>query len=178
MPDKKPTLGQAIDTIIAALTNLDENERRIAISATCSHMNIMLSEKGAGSQLVMPSSSEKSSVTETLSATVREQQQQKKIDIRSLKEEKQPSSAQQMACIVAYYLQEHATDSNRKEMISTKDVEKYFKQASFKLPKNLNRILVDAKNSGYFESVGRAQYKLTPVGYNLVVHGLPSKKGT
>ena len=117
MPDKKPTLGQAIDTIIAALTNLDENERRIAISATCSHMNIMLSEKGAGSQLVMPSSSEKSSVTETLSATVREQQQQKKIDIRSLKEEKQPSSAQQMACIVAYYLQEHATDSNRKEMI-------------------------------------------------------------
>ena len=83
-----------------------------------------------------------------------------------------------MACLVAYYLQELAPKNDRKQKISALDAEKYFKQASFKLPKRLDQLLVNAKASGYFESAGRGEYKLNAVGYNLVVHGLPAKKGS
>ena len=81
-----------------------------------------------------------------------------------------------MACVVAYYLQELAADGERKETISTQDLEKYFKQAGFKLPKVLEQVLSDAKASGYFESAGRGEYRLNAVGYNLVAHSLPKSK--
>ncbi len=83
-----------------------------------------------------------------------------------------------MACLVAYYLQELAPKNDRKQKISVQDLEKYFKQAPFKLPKRLDQLLVNAKASGYFESAERGEYKLNAVGYNLVVHGLPAKKGS
>lgn len=98
-------------------------------------------------------------------------------DIKSLKEEKQPKSANQMAALVAYYLTDIAPQEERKQDISSDDVKKYFKQAVFQLPRRLEVTLRNAKNAGYFDSVGNGMYKLNPVGYNLVVHGLPSKTG-
>tara|TARA_R110002072_G_scaffold57508_1_gene147812 strand:- start:857 stop:1105 length:249 start_codon:yes stop_codon:yes gene_type:complete len=78
-----------------------------------------------------------------------------------------------MACIVAYYLDSLAGADEKSPTISAKDLQKYFKQAGHKLPKRIDQLLVDAKAAGYFDSVGRAQYKLNPVGHNLVVHTLP-----
>jgi len=80
-----------------------------------------------------------------------------------------------MACLVAYYLQEHAPDAERKQAITTADIDKYFKQAGFKLPQRSPQLLPDTKSAGYFDSVGRGEYKLNAVGYNLVVHNLPAK---
>jgi hypothetical protein len=80
-----------------------------------------------------------------------------------------------MACLVAYYLQEHAPDSERKQAITTADIDKYFKQAGFKLPQRSQQLLPDAKAAGYFDSVGRGEYKMNAVGYNLIVHNLPAK---
>ena len=48
---------------------------------------------------------------------------------RSLKEQKNPSSAREMACIVAYYLEHYAPVGERKNSISAEDITKYFKQA-------------------------------------------------
>ena len=96
-------------------------------------------------------------------------------DIRSLKTQKQPNSARQMACLVAYYLQDLAPEEERKNSITTADLEKYFKQANYKLPTKLEQVLVDSKKSGYFDSAARGEYKLTRVGYNLVTHSMPSK---
>jgi hypothetical protein len=93
--------------------------------------------------------------------------------IRDLKEEKQPESSNQMAALVAYYLSEVLAGDVRKEAINTADLEKYFKQAGFKLPKNLSMTLTNATAAGYFDSVGSGLYRLNPVGYNLIVHGLP-----
>lgn len=92
--------------------------------------------------------------------------------IRDLKEEKRPESANQMAALVAYYLSEQAEDDH-KEAISTTDLERYFKQAGFKLPKTLSQTLSNAAAAGYLDSVGNGTFKLNAVGYNLVVHGLP-----
>jgi hypothetical protein len=93
--------------------------------------------------------------------------------IRDLKEEKGPESSNQMAALVAYYLSEVLTDENRKESVNTADLERLFKQAGFKLPKTLSMTLPNATAAGYFDAIGNGLYKLNPVGYNLVVHGLP-----
>jgi hypothetical protein len=93
--------------------------------------------------------------------------------VRDLREEKQPESSNQMAALVAYYLSELADGSERKEQINTSDLEKYFKQAGFRLPKSLAQTLPNAAAAGYFDPTGNGLYRLNAVGYNLVAHGLP-----
>lgn len=99
------------------------------------------------------------------------------LSIRDLKEEKKPTSSNQMAALVAYYLSEMAADSERKDAINASDLERYFKQAGFKLPKVISQALPNAAAAGYFEPAGGGVYRLNPVGYNLVVHGLPRVDG-
>jgi hypothetical protein len=94
----------------------------------------------------------------------------RRASIRDLKEEKKPESSNQMAALVAYYLSESADNSERKEAVNTADLEKYFKQAGFKLPKSLPQTLPNATAAGYFDPTGNG---LNAVGYNLVAHGLP-----
>ena len=61
--------------------------------------------------------------------------------------------------------------------INKKDLEKYFKQAGFPLPKAVGQTLVDAKSAGYMDaSSTRGRYKLNPVGHNLIAHSLPRKQ--
>jgi hypothetical protein len=93
--------------------------------------------------------------------------------IRDLKEEKKPESSNQMAALVAYYLSEVADGEERKDAINSADLEKYFKQAGFKLPKSVPSTLPNAAAAGYFDAAGSGLYRLNAVGYNLVVHGLP-----
>lgn len=174
MSDTKLTLGQAIDQIISALEALDQDARNTAIAAACAHLNLKMSPpvQSPGGTAPPPVSVGAPAIHPVHT------HHGKTVDIRSLKEEKNPDSAKQMACIVAYYLQELVSEAERKDTVSTQDIEKYFKQASFKLPKKVEQVLVDAKRSGYFESAARGEYKLNAVGYNLVVHGLPAKRAT
>ena len=95
------------------------------------------------------------------------------LDIKTLKNEKQPGSAIEMACIVGYYLQNVAPADEKKPAIKGEDIDQYFRQAGYPLPKAKGQLLVDAKSSGYFDSVGVGAYKLNAVGYNLVAHSLP-----
>lgn len=99
-------------------------------------------------------------------------------DIRRLKEEKKPRSANEMAALVAYYLQEESPPGERKDRVSSADIEKYFKQAGFQLPGRANMALVNAKNAGYLDMLGNKEYRLNPVGYNLVVHSMPKVSST
>ena len=93
--------------------------------------------------------------------------------IRDLKDEKKPASSNQMAALVAYYLSEFAPDSERKDAMNASDLERYFKQAGFKLPKAIPQILPHAAAAGYFDITDSGLYQLNPVGYNLVVYALP-----
>jgi hypothetical protein len=102
---------------------------------------------------------------------------QTQLSIRDLKEQKQPESSNQMAALVAYYLSEIAPETERKPAINASDLEKYFKQASFKLPQKIPQTLPNAAAAGYFDATGNGLYHLNPVGYNLVVHGLPRGHG-
>ncbi len=166
------TLGQAIDRIIEALGPLDPEARRTAVDAACAHMGVPLGNLPA--QSTGPASPASAVATAAVQPTVATAAPPH--DIRSLKEEKQPTSATQMACIVAYYMQELAPKAERRSTVKTADLEMYFKQAGYKLARKMEQVLVDAKSSGYFESVARGEYRLNTVGYNLVVHNLPKHK--
>ena len=95
-------------------------------------------------------------------------------DVRSLRESKEPRTAVEMAAIVAYYLNDIAPEGEHSQTVGTADLDKYFKQAGYRLPKAQNMTLINATAAGYFDRVGQGQYKLNPVGYNLVVHNLPA----
>ena len=99
-------------------------------------------------------------------------------DIRALKEEKSPRSANEMAAIVAFYLSELVPLEERASSIGVADIQKYFKQAGYPLPKKPSNTLSNAASAGYFDSVGHNQYRLNPVGHNLVAHNLPATTGT
>jgi hypothetical protein len=95
------------------------------------------------------------------------------IHIKDLKEQKKPRFAIEMAALVAYYLANVAPKSDRKDRITTKDIETYFKIAEFPLPEKTQFTLPNTKAAGYLDAVGNGEYKLNPVGYNLVVHSMP-----
>jgi hypothetical protein len=168
---EKMSLGKAIDALLEALEPLDEASRETAVLAVCRQLNI-------SNGVVVSTDSRKSdapaiSRAATLPSTPAPPTL--RIDIRSLKDQKKPNSAKQMACVVAYYLKELAGADERKDTVSSADLEKYFKQAGFKLPTAIAQVLPDAKASGYFESAGRGDYKLNAVGHNLVAHNLPGE---
>lgn len=95
------------------------------------------------------------------------------VHIETLKKEKSPRSANEMAAVVAYYLSHVAPPDKRKKTVNTQDIETYFKIAKFPLPRQPRVTLQNARNAGYFDSVGDGEYRLNPVGYNLVAHSMP-----
>ena len=177
MTQNKLSLGQAIDQIINALEALELDARKTAIEAACAHLKITFPQASPG-------------VTPEKRASLRNDeagdpgggsatnlvQPPARSDIRSLRAEKNPKSAREMACVVAFYLQELAPETERKDSISASDLDRYFKQANFKLPEKIGQVLPDAKGAGYFDSAARGAYKLNAVGYNLVAHKLPAQQ--
>ena len=95
------------------------------------------------------------------------------IDIRSFFAEKQPSSDVEAAAVVAYYYQYLAAEGARRETIDSASLQEAFRQAGRPLPARTIYTLQNARNAGYLDSVGEGgQYRLNPVGYNLVEHTL------
>lgn len=166
------TLGQAIDDIVLALKDLDDNTKSIVLKAVVDHLKIPIYSV-ATQQLAI-----NNSTPNALDLKLPENGNSGPVqmDIKTLKENKNPKNAIEMACIVAYYLKNEASVDERQDDISKAELEKYFIQAKFPLPKVIQQVLVDAKTSGYFDSAGRGRYKLNPVGHNLVAHKLPLPK--
>jgi hypothetical protein len=98
-------------------------------------------------------------------------------DIRTLTAEKQPRSANEMVALIAYYLSELAAEDERATSVNVGLIRKYFKMAGFPMPRVPASALTNAAAAGYLENVSRGEYRLNPVGYNLVVHGLPRSSG-
>jgi len=172
MADRK-TLGSAIDEIVTALEGLDEMSRATAIKAACDHLKLAL----PADMRSTPTAPSAGSLTIPITASAQPEAVHSPIDIRSFREQKAPTTATEMLSVLAYYLQHLAPAGERKSELVPSDIEKYFVQANFPLPKRTNQALVDAKSAGYFDSAGRGAYRLNAVGSNLVAHSLPRKGG-
>jgi hypothetical protein len=135
------SLGTAIDEIIAALVGLPEPARLTAIRAACDHLAIPFTAAGGFSIVDTPAGTpgEITAATPTGPSGV--------TDVRSLKEQKKPATAMETAALLAYYLQHLAPASERKPDISAADVDKYFVQADFPLPKRSGQLLVNSHPS-------------------------------
>lgn len=157
---------EAIKAVSNALGPFDADARLRILQYATQHLKLAL-----GGAPVSPPTATAGSVAPP--STVPELQSPKIIDIRTFRDQKQPTTDVQMAAIVAFYLAELAPAGERKDSIAQEDIEKYFKQAGHPLPNQPRFTLPNAKNAGYFESAGRGSYKLNAVGHNLVAHGLP-----
>ena len=171
MPEDGKSLGTAIDEIIAALSALDQGARGTAIKAVCDHLKLCVPTSA-------PAITSESSIPYVADKQASAREEALPTDIRSLKEAKSPSSATEMACIVAYYLQRCAPRAEQKNDINASDIERYFVQAGFPLPRRTDQLLVNVKTAGYFDSAGRGAYHLNAVGHNLVAHTLPRRSGS
>ena len=172
MMSTKPTVGQAIDQVTAALVHFEAHEQSTILATVCSLLKIS-SPQGAQSPIAQSTPGLPRSATPQMSVLAHGSMSG--MDIKSLRIAKEPSSAREMACLVAYYLAELAPPDDRKQTINSSDIEKYFKQAGYKLPSALEQVLPDSKKSGYFETESRGEYKLTRVGHNQVVHNMGNK---
>lgn len=166
--NRKKSLGQCIDSLIEALKNIDRSARVIAIKAACEHLDISLSV-GAPNELALSAQG----VVSRQQAATKPTEAGRIFDLRTLKDQKGPKGAVEMACVIAFYLQNYAQVAEKKSEMTARDIDKYFRQAGFRLPKVAGQVLLDAKAAGYFDSIGRGKYKLNAVGYNLVAHYLP-----
>src|SRR5258707_149991 len=101
MAHEKQTLGQAIDQIVQALDPLEESARKTALLAVCAHLGIRIGDTPAAARAQSGPAIVPTEYPAALSASVASRIH---VDIRSLKDEKKPASAKQMACLVAYYL--------------------------------------------------------------------------
>jgi hypothetical protein len=158
MPGKDREL-EAISSIIALLTPLEEGERSRVLEYVLKRLQMATVRAPAAS----PREGAGSAVSTARPVT----------DIRTLTAEKQPRSANEMVALVAYYLSELAPEGERSETVNADTIRRYFKMAGFPLPSVLRNLLPNASAAGYLENVSRGEYRLNPVGYNLVVHGLP-----
>lgn len=173
---KKLSLGQAIDAVAEALGSFEGREQQIILRAVYDQLKITGPGSSAGAGAAKQP---ENPVVDPPAVAAKKADPDKGeyagIDIRAFKELKAPNSARQMACVVAYYLSEIVEGDEKRDAITAADLDKYFKQAKFPVPKALEQVLPDAKSGGYFEGAGRGEYKLTRVGYNLVAHSLPPK---
>jgi hypothetical protein len=158
MPSKDKELA-AIGSIIALLTPLDDGERGRVIEYVLKRMQLSTLPAVSGID---------QEETETSASSTRPV-----TDIRSLTAEKQPRSATEMVALVAYYLSELAPQGEKADTVNSETIRRYFKMAGFPLPSVLRNVLPNASAAGYLVNVSRGEYRLNPVGYNLVVHGLP-----
>jgi hypothetical protein len=156
----------AINNIVKELTPLDEPARQRVFSYIKTRFDIRLDEGNVSLPPDVPSPPQQSSALPTQHVT----------DIRTLKEQKDPKNDSEMAAIVGYYLKKVAPLDERKDIITKEDIEKYFVQAGFELPKHARMTLPVAKDAGYFDQISAGKYKLNPVGHNLITHYLPGRE--
>lgn len=165
----------AINAVIAALTELDNVQQSRVLKYVTERFRL-----NTPATITSHTQDTTSYIPELPS--LQQEQSPALVDIRTFKEQKVPRSAIQMVVLVAYYLQELAPSEQRKQAVDASDIEVFFKQAGFKLPAGKNGAadaLNNTKKAGYIEVVDRGTYKLNPVGYNLVAHGMPnSNNGT
>jgi hypothetical protein len=100
------------------------------------------------------------------------------IDIRNFFEEKKPSSDVEAAAATAYYYAYLLPERDRKETIDAATLQDAFRLARRPLPARTIFTLNNARNAGYLDSVGEGQFRLNPVGYNLVEHALGRESTT
>lgn len=95
-------------------------------------------------------------------------------DIRSFVTSKSPNSDNQFAAVVGYYYAFEAAPTESKKTITSADLIDACRKAGRARLGDPVKTLSNAHSMGYFDKVGRGEYKLNTVGENLVAMTLPA----
>ncbi len=98
------------------------------------------------------------------------------MDIRTFVQEKQPKSDVQFVAVAAYFLRFMVPQDERKETISSADLQTAARQAQRAVFKTPSLTLNNAVQLGYLDRAGRGEYRLNAVGENLVAMTLPGAR--
>jgi len=158
---------EAIKAVLQVLEPLPSDVRASVLGYVLQRLQIVLAPSAQSSDASTAITNAAAGTAETSG-----EKQAIPVHIKILKEQKKPRSANEMAALVAYYLANVISKTERKEKISAKDIETYFKIAEFPLTKT-QFTLPNAKAAGYLDATGNGEYKLNAVGHNLVVHSMP-----
>ncbi len=172
--DEHKSLGQVIDEVIAILEQLERAQQPTVIRAACQHLGIRVVRRTPLPPQADGHSGEPPTRAAPATAEAPEETSVYE-DIRALKDAKKPSSTEEMVCLVVHYLESIAPTDEGKSEVGVADMKKYFKQAKYRLPKDMAKALAAAKRAGYLESVTRSKYRLTPDGHDLI-DSMPAKK--
>ena len=163
----------AITTIIGALKPLDESTRTNVLEFVLKQLGINLGTGGAGlSGPASPGGVAYETAFPT-QATPSRADTSELDNIRTLADEKQPKTVNDKVAVLAYYLKSLAPAGERRDYVTSEDIPSYFPSAGFELPVAPRMALTNAKNAGYLHALGNGQFRLNPVGHNLVTHKLP-----
>lgn len=156
---------RAIKVLLSALSELDEAARQRVLAYVFTRLDLKapVAEVESGSAETEATGLPITTIPRARSVVP---------TILGFAEEKQPRSANEMAAVLAYFLQYEAPLDERKDNITKSDLDRYFHLAKFRKPKDARLTLVNSKNAGYLDQRGRGQYALSPIGYNLVAHKL------
>lgn len=109
------TIGQVIDEIISAVESLDVSDRPIVMRAVSDRLKTSGLSVSNDEMTTQPANLRSRSLVDHSEI----------MDIRKLKEQKDPKTAIEMACVVGYHLEAQALPAERKQEITSSDLEKY-----------------------------------------------------
>src|SRR5579875_3191032 len=126
---------RAMNVIVAALRPLREEERKRVLE-------YVLGRFGAVAlQVPLASVGSPASSSVSIASAGAETAGRSIHDIRSLKEAKNPRSANEMAALVAYYSRAPAQGAHQKPKINKRNIERYLKSAHLKLTPKAGKTL-------------------------------------
>lgn len=161
----------AIGTLLAVLTPLKPDARNNVIEYVFRRLGIAAPGVSVAGQ---PPSLRPTAVLPPETPAAQQPPNAGPADLRSLRQEKDPKSANQMIAVLAYYLESLVPQDQRRSYVVADDIKRFFPQAGFPLPTfSHSQALANAKNAGFLDALGNGQYRLNPVGHNLVLYKLP-----
>jgi hypothetical protein len=98
-------------------------------------------------------------------------------DIRSFAQEKQPKNDIQFVAVVAYYYRFVSPEGDRKDAITSGDLQTAARLAQRAVFKTPSVTLNNAVQQGYMDRAARGAYRVNAVGENLVSMTLPGAGG-
>ena len=116
-PNEPDTDIAAVQAIVSALRPLEPADRERVLAAVSALLGMVPAARTASVAAQEPPAA---AVTEAALTGI--------VDIRSLKETKQPRSANEMAAVAAYYLANLAPTGDRRETVGSADMDRLFKQ--------------------------------------------------
>lgn len=166
----------AIKTLIDALSPFDQQDQERIIRWVCEKLgltNLAASPAASTGQLSNPQGG-----TTHSSVSTNTSQPGFKTDIKSFVASKNPVSDMQFATAVVYYYAFEAPVAQRKEAITSEDLQDACRQLGRERLQNPGQTLRNACYNGLLDKAGdRGAYKINTVGENLVAVTLPGDIG-